>query len=260
LTQNVQAYKRIEIKGTISVPTSNNQEKTTEFSTMAWWFYFIDILAHLPYPENTSQSKLIESLKSYYADDPIEMQRVGEFERTYKFEQAIWWHTRDAFLYRILNKALRQHNIDLMFLFGFFLQDFYRQRKVEHEQQFISTHLDNPIIKVYRGQIMLRSEIENIGEWAGSLVVNSYFSTTLDRSYAVMLLNPSLKYYDQYQSILFEIEIDTRYKCRSYANISHLSQFPDESEILFTIGTQFRIIDMKNEKNFERRTLKKFCC
>jgi hypothetical protein len=58
-----------------------------------------------------------------------------------------------------------------------------------------------------------------------------------------MLLNPSLKYYDQYQSILFEIEIDTRYKCRSYANISHLSQFPDESEILFTIGTQFRIID-----------------
>jgi hypothetical protein len=171
------------------------------------------------------------------------MRKVEEFERTYNSEQAIWWYTCDTFLYRILNKALRQHNIDLMFLFGFFVQDFYRKLKAKHEQQFILTHLDNPIIKVYRGQIMLRSEIEDIVEWAGSLVVNSYFSTTLDRSYAVMLLNPSLKYYDQYQSVLFEIEIDTRYKCRPYANISHLSQFSDESEILFTIGTQFRIID-----------------
>jgi len=133
------------------------------------------------------------------------------------------------------------------------------------------------MIKVYRGQRMLRREIEYIGEWTGSLVVNSCFSTTLDRSLAVMFLDPSLEPYNQYQSVLFEIEIDTRYKCRPYANISHLSRFPDESEILFTIGTAFRIIDsrydykgkfwivklklmtdenIKNEKYFEKRTLK----
>ncbi len=124
---------------------------------------------------------------------------------------------------------------------------------------------------------MLRSEIEDIGEWAGSLVVNSCFSTTLNRSFAMIFLDQALEHYDQYLSVLFEIEIDTRSKCRPYANISHLSQFPDESEILFTIGTQFRIIDstynyeqklwtvrlrlmmdegIKHEKYFEKRTVK----
>jgi hypothetical protein len=177
----------------------------------------------------------------------------------------------------MLNKAFRQHNIDLMFLFGFFVQDFYRKVKAEHGKQFILTHLDNPILKVYRGQTTSRSEIDDIGEWADSLVVNSYFSTTLNRSSAIACLNPSLEYYDQSQSVLFEIEIDTRYKCPLYANISNLSPFPKESEILFTIGTQFHIIDsiynydekiwivklklmndknMKNEKYFEKQTLK----
>jgi hypothetical protein len=175
------------------------------------------------------QQKLIELLKTYYADNPIEMRKVEEFERTYNSKQAIQWYTRDAFLYRMLNTALRQHNIDLMFLFGFFIQDFYRKLQVEHEQQFILTHLDHPMIKVYCSQRMLRREIEDIGEWAGSLVVNSCFSTTLDRSLAGMFLDPSLEPYNQYQSVLFEIEIDTRYKCRPYANISHLSQFPEET-------------------------------
>jgi hypothetical protein len=131
---------------------------------------------------------------------------------------------------------------------------------------------------------MLRREIEDIGEWVGSLVVNSYFSITRNRSLAMIFLNPSLEPYDQYQSVLFEIEINTRCKCRPYADISHLSQYPDESEILFTISIQFRIIDstydyheklwtvklklmtddgIKNEKYFEKRTLdpavKLFC-
>jgi len=123
---------------------------------------------------------------------------------------------------------------------------------------------------------MLRREIEDIGERAGSLIVNRYFSIIRNRSLVMIFLNPSLEPYDQYQSVLFEIEINTRCKCRPYADISYLSQYPDESKILFTIGIQFRIIDstydyhkklwtvklklmtdkgIKNEKYFEKRNI-----
>ncbi len=80
---------------------SENEEKTTELATMTWWIHFIDILIHLSYPENVSQAKLIDLLKHYYSDNPIEMQEVEEFERTYHSKQAIWWYTCDTFLYRM---------------------------------------------------------------------------------------------------------------------------------------------------------------
>ncbi len=111
LNKHVEEYKRIEIKGSIGI-----DEKTTESSSSAWWIHFIDILVHLPYPENISRQKLIEQLKTYYIGNPVEIRRIKEFERTYHPDEVIWWYTRDTFLYRLFNKALRQHNIDLRFL------------------------------------------------------------------------------------------------------------------------------------------------
>lgn len=263
----------------ITLPNSENEEKTTELTT--WWIHFVDILVHLPYLECGSRQKLVEFLKDYYAGNRIELQNIEQFENDYQTSQAIWWYTRDTFLYRLLNKALRQHNIELIVYFGFFVQDLYRQISLEHEKQFIRASLSSyPIIKAYRGQIMLRSEVEDIHEAAGSLVVNSYFSTTLDRNLAMIYLNPNYEPWDPFQAVLFQIEIDNSIqymRTRPYANISHISQFPTESEILFLIGTQFHIIDstynyeekiwiarlklmrdenLKNENYFKRKTLK----
>ncbi|CAF3453734.1 unnamed protein product [Rotaria socialis] len=83
-----------------------------------------------------------------------------------------------------MNKAFRQQNIELMFLFVFFIQDLSQQVKFEYENLKL-LNLKTPIIT------------------------------------------------------------DIRLPCRYFADITHLSYFPHESEILFTIGTEFRKEEVK---------------
>ncbi len=73
------------------------------------------------------------------------------------------------------------------------------------------------------------------------IVNNSLFSTTLDRHYALIYRNLQTKPGDEIQNVLFEIEIDIEQKTRPFANISRISEFESESEILFMIGTCFII-------------------
>ena len=45
--------------------------------------------------------------------------KFNEFEKDYSSDKALWWYTRESFLYKMLIKALRVQNIDLLFLFRF---------------------------------------------------------------------------------------------------------------------------------------------
>ena len=66
---------------------------------------------------------------------------------------ALWWYTRESFIYRILNKALRIQNIDLLFLFRFYIRDIEQQL---HKNRYQSS------VRVYRGQLMSHEELEFI--------------------------------------------------------------------------------------------------
>ncbi|CAF0946668.1 unnamed protein product [Didymodactylos carnosus] len=245
LSENVEEYKRLDINTTIF--TTYDKDKTTDYSPHSWWIYFIDVLVHIPYEENYCL-KLINELKSYYAENSPVIPILEEFESNYKPETAVHWYTRNTFLYRVLNEGLRQHNIKLMFLFGFYIQDMYQQLKEEHEK-FKLEHLKNPITTVYRGQLMSRDEIKVI-ERDSYTVNNSFFSTTLNRSLALMFLNSISQPNDELQNVLFTIDIDVRnQRTLAYGNISNLSQFPEESEILFMIGTEFQKIKVSYDKN-----------
>ena len=98
-------------------------------------------------------------LEIYYKDKKEELKVLQEFESNYKLEKAIWWYTEQTFFYRLLNQVFRQRNIELLFLFGFYLNDIHRQLKEEHEKLKLK-YLDNPIIKVYPEQRMSNEEFE----------------------------------------------------------------------------------------------------
>ncbi|CAF0849225.1 unnamed protein product [Didymodactylos carnosus] len=236
-----------------------------------------DILCYLPYPENYCH-KLINLLKVYYNGNTAQLRILQEFERDYRPDRAISWYTRGTCLFNLINKAFRQNNIELVFLFGFFLQDLYRQLKEEHKK-FKKATIENPLIKVYRGQIIRKREIGRLIHWRSFYIAaNSAFSTALDRSVALAFLNQSAQPNDEFQSVLFEIEIDVRLTTRPFANISHLSNFSDELEILFINRTEFKLEhifynedeniwiatlklinddDMKSPKEFESTTKRK---
>ena len=121
---------------------------TTNLLTFSWWNYVISMICHLTYPDNCREIFLM-TLRHYYQDREPELKILDEFERTYTSHTAIRWYTRDTFLYRIINKALRQKNLEVIFLFGFFIKDMYDQLKIEH-RNFQTNYTHNPIAKVYR--------------------------------------------------------------------------------------------------------------
>ncbi|CAF2513802.1 unnamed protein product [Rotaria sp. Silwood2] len=221
--------------------SSNADKSTTQLNGhFIHSLLLIDVLIRMK-PNDADKKKLIEICKEEFDDNEPQLAIVHEFERKYRSKKAIWWYTRDAFLYRMLNKALRVQNIELLLLFRFVVRDIYEQLK-KHQCR-------NPIC-VYRYQAMSVDELNNLQRSIGQFIsVNSFFSTSADRDVAVKFLR-STPISNDLHRVLFIIDADPRVvKSKPFADISSLSYFTHESEILFMVGCIFRLTNIYRDEN-----------
>ncbi len=195
----------------------------------------IDCLIRMK-PTTTDKNELVSLCKVQYKRNKSELKNIHEFEQEYSADSALKWYTRPSFLYQILNKALRIQNIDLLFLFRFFIRDLGLQ--LEQHQCILP-------VRIYRGQMMSNDELKSLRDAVGQFVsVNSFFSTTINRDVALFFLGDS-KAPNGVQRILFEIDADPRLDgIKPFANISSVSYCPGEEEVLIMIGSVFRLIDI----------------
>ena len=201
----------------------------------------IDVLIRMKSIENDKQD-LIQLCKNEYQNNNAELTLIHEFENEYQADRALWWYSRDSFLYRILNKALRVQNIDLLFLLRFVISDIYRQLK---QYQYQSS------ICVYRGQVMSIDELNTLRQSIGNFIsINSFFSMSTIRQEALnFLYNTEIT--NDLCRVLFIINAEDAnvVKSKSFADISSLSEFGNECEILFMIGRIFRLIQIESMTN-----------
>jgi hypothetical protein len=94
----------------------------------------LETLLHVPSPSNNSHKDLFEEARRLYINNQFSLDVITEFERDYQAEDHIKWHTRDSFLYRLVNKALRTQDICLIFKFRFLIQHIHRQLKNKQEK------------------------------------------------------------------------------------------------------------------------------
>ncbi|CAF3648668.1 unnamed protein product [Rotaria socialis] len=200
----------------------------------------IDCLLRMK-PNVTDKNELINLCQKFYQNNPKELSLVREFERNYSSNQAIWWYTRDSFVYRLLNKALRVQNIDLLFRFRFFIRDIELQLK---------QYQCSSLVRTYRGQLMSTDELDQLKMSLGEYIsVNSFFSTSLNRQQAIRFLN-EYTFSHNFQKVLFEIDADPQLEnLKSFAKINSISSYANEQEILFMLGSIFRLVNVKQEKN-----------
>ena len=181
---------------------------------------------------------------------------IEDFETGYRRDDALEWYTKDSCLYRTLNEALRFQNIDILITFRVFIADIYRQLK---RAQLASTNL--ALRLVYRGQRMSSEELDRIKSSIGLFVsINSFLSTSDDLEVAnlyltkledVCELSPGMS------AVLLEIEINPSVlDTKPYANISDFSAFPSENEVLFMIGSIFKIDSVRNTHHYHTIKLK----
>ncbi|CAF3803895.1 unnamed protein product [Rotaria sordida] len=84
--------------------------------------------------------------------------------------------------------------------------------------------------------------------------MNSFLSTTVERTKATTFLAQNNSTSDQLQHVLFEIDIDPSIETKPYADITAHSCYPEEREVLFMIGCIFRMRKIWREEKLGDET------
>lgn len=191
----------------------------------------------------STKMEMVDYCRHQYADDENQLRLIQEFEQSYESHRAIFWYTRDTFLYRLLNKALREQDINILYSLRYFIKDLHSQLTDFHLKQISTNSLTNgEVLQLYRGQLIKTDEFQykirqNIG---GFLSVTNFLSTTKLKQLATIFSGNGIEV--NMQSIRFQIDIDPSIKKFPYANICTESVFGEnEQEVLFTMGAVFRI-------------------
>ena len=200
----------------------------------------IDCLLRMK-PNMMDQKELIARFEMEYEGNHIELTNLREFQENYSSEKALWWYTRESFFYKILNATLRTQNIHMMFLFRSCIFDIHRQ---------LQFYQSKSALRVFRCQVMSSDELNTLKEWTGQFIsVNSFFSTSTDCSKALSFFGNS-NISTGFERVLFEINADPRMATtQSFADISALSNFAAESEVLFMLGSIFRVDNIRCGEN-----------
>ena len=192
----------------------------------------IDCLLRMKSSEQDT-TELISICRQEYQGNISYLNQLHEFQYDYSSNKVLWWYTRDSFFYKVLNKALRVQNIEILFLFRSYVSDIY------HQLQYYQ--LKTPM-RIYRSQLMAKEEIDSLKKNVGQFIsVNSFLSTTVQRETALFFMgegNPE----DHLQRVLFEIDADPHVVSnKPFADITSQSDFPIETEVLFMMGSIFRL-------------------
>ncbi|CAF1168642.1 unnamed protein product [Adineta steineri] len=194
--------------------------------------------------EDKHMKEFITYCREVYEDDEHELKNVNQLQTTYKNKIPIWWYTWDAFLYRMLNQALRSMDVDIIIGMGFFISDLHRDIQRLHSEQFDGHQSDTTFI-VYRGQGLSKEDFTEMTKTKGGLLsFNNFLSTSTNRDVSLNFAqqaatNPDLV------GILFVMSINSTDSTTPFASVSDVSYFHTEDEVLFSMHTIFRIGDIK---------------
>ena len=225
------------------------RDLTLEGVSFMWSQMLIDALKQFPSNAQTMDD-MLALCHDYYHDNLQQLKLIEEFRRTYQARMAVKWYTRDSFLFRLLNKAIRTEDIDALYIFRVLIIDLCSQLEEEQHSQLIS----NSTLTVYHGQRMYLNELSKLKANIGHLVsTNAFFSTSLNERIAVIYSEHDAQS-DQRESVLIKINVNAPSRHTIYARINNerLSYVPDEDEVLFSLSTVFKVVDVfkENDKHY----------
>ncbi|CAF3513122.1 unnamed protein product [Rotaria socialis] len=207
-------------------------------------FVFSQVLIHcllqLKYTA-ADKNELIVFCKQQYKENDFELSNIQEFQDDYSSGNVLWWYTRDSFFYKTLNAVLRDQNIHAMFLFRSYISDIQDQLK---------NHQAEKSIKLYRSQMISSDELQTLKQTLGQFIsINSFFSTSTDKKQALAFLDIP-DGVENLEPVLFEIDADPKMAAgKPFADISPYSDYKDESEVLFMLGSIFRVKSANRSSN-----------
>ena len=240
LEKNVKMYSNTLLPMNIAHPQERSLQDIDDEQVLFIWFHLIiEVLSRLP-QSATAKQDMIDECCRHYSDNPTQLSAINDFKINYNNGNgAINWYTKNCFLHRLLNKAFRTENLDIIFNYHYFLSGLTKELTEKYLEQYGK---EKGILTVYRGQRIHLNELERLKRSVGHLMsINTFFSASTTSAVAATFCGLSEDRNHGMESIIFQIEVDLSVQRRPFANISEYSQNKDENEILFAIGSVFRI-------------------
>ncbi|CAF4655655.1 unnamed protein product, partial [Rotaria socialis] len=191
-------------------------------------------------------AKSIKALETYCKKKEIPDTEINELKRKYQQKSPVWWYTCEMFLYGMLNRGLRSLDMEAMSKLGFFIRRLHLQLEQLHQEQ---SDKFKKSFTVYRGQGMSKEDFQNLLDSKGGLLsFNNFLSTSMERKVGMEFVERTMKKNQDIVGVIFIMTIDQSKISTSntpFAMIDEHSAIPSEQEILFTMHSVFRIIEIK---------------
>ncbi|UJR24415.1 hypothetical protein I4U23_005791 [Adineta vaga] len=225
-----------DLKGISRPVTAKIQYVMDNSATFFWYRFFFNVLSHLQHT-NIAKHEMIAQFRAYCRAYSYTNDDINEFERDYRADNAVWWYTRESFFHQQLNETLRSNDINNIFLWRTYIQDFDKAlQKLSVEQD------DTKPLCLFRVQLLHIHDIDKHKKNIGKLItVTSFLSTTVDQSIAEFYFQTYFRPHSKIQSVFYRIFIDSRCKKIRGAQIKDLSMFIEEDEYIFSLRSLFRI-------------------
>ena len=242
-----QVYRDIkELSGRWPLGEESFQKAAT--SASQWYHLFLLVICYRSEFIEESYEEMFNECRAYYRNNRSRLEQINRFQQTYKSDNAIHEYTRDSFLYRIVNHALRTKNMEIIRKFSPFIRDLHHQLHNCHHKYYSSK--SEYIRAVYRGQNLSVDEVEYLRTVSKSnnpvILLTTFGSASLDPDVALSFVSSV----NGRIPCLFEISIPDSYNenqeyivdyDQTFANIASLSDIPEEQEVLFSLATRFSV-------------------
>ena len=91
------------------------------------------MIHRLPHDHKAKQ-QMIDACRDYYRGHKTVLSKIDEFTSTYNANDCIRWYTKDTFVYKLINKALRTEDIEQLYTFRYFITDLSKSLYQEFAQ------------------------------------------------------------------------------------------------------------------------------
>jgi tetratricopeptide (TPR) repeat protein len=166
---------------------------------------------------------------------------IQEFQGSYSANQAIHWLCRHDFFHGFIENIFKLACIDAMLPCRVLIRDVQKQ---------LVQHKCTSITHVYRSEIMSDGQIQQLKNLNGGIIAMKLFLlTNSDRAKALSYTaDCSLSNGDK--RILFTIEADPQIEnVKPFARIGTIGHNNDPNDVIFMIGSLFRIAEIEDEKD-----------
>jgi uncharacterized protein YqfB (UPF0267 family) len=206
-----------------------------------------DILIKRSYGKDELK-EMCTTCRRLHGTNPIELQNIDYLEKHYEQNEAVQYYTRPWFLFRTINEVCGTESMEEIYKFRKYISDLHSNlHKLNREQK---QNANKSCIKqVYRGKRIAGSVLQQLIDNEDGLIgMNGFLSTTDDRDVALIFADYPDNEDTGTKSTLFLLKNHEEVS-QPYAHIANNSKVPDESEVLFSLGTMWRIKSITHEEN-----------